>query len=114
MEPGLCLWCEEWVEVGREEAGSTSPFDPAWRGGGGRSLPPLRRRAAPAPDPGTSHVRCGPCLNLRREETPGWARLAGCVGCQPAAVEAGSGVGGTSADCNADRPELRCRGSERP
>lgn len=31
MEPGPCLWCGQWVTVGREEAGSTSPYDPAWQ-----------------------------------------------------------------------------------
>lgn len=31
MTPGPCLWCGRHVEVGREEAGSTNPFDPAWQ-----------------------------------------------------------------------------------
>ena len=31
MTPGYCLWCGEYVEVGREEAGSTDPLDPAWQ-----------------------------------------------------------------------------------
>lgn len=30
MTPGPCLWCGRWVEIGREEAGSTNPYDPAW------------------------------------------------------------------------------------
>jgi len=31
MIDGPCLFCNEWVEVGREEAGSTNPLDAAWR-----------------------------------------------------------------------------------
>jgi hypothetical protein len=34
MTPGECLWCHQWVEVGREEAGSTNPYDPAWNNEG--------------------------------------------------------------------------------
>jgi hypothetical protein len=30
MEPGPCIWCGQWVESGREAAGCTNPFDPAW------------------------------------------------------------------------------------
>lgn len=30
MEMGPCLWCGEWVESRRDEAGSTNPFDPCW------------------------------------------------------------------------------------
>jgi len=28
--PGPCIWCGDWVECGRELAGSTNPKDPAW------------------------------------------------------------------------------------
>jgi hypothetical protein len=34
MTAGECLWCKRWVEVGREEAGSTNPFDAAWQDNG--------------------------------------------------------------------------------
>lgn len=30
MEEGECLWCGQWVVVGRDIAGSTDPQDPAW------------------------------------------------------------------------------------
>jgi hypothetical protein len=30
MDPGPCIWCGQWVESKREEAGSTNPFDPCW------------------------------------------------------------------------------------
>ena len=28
--PGPCLWCGEWVTIGRKEAGATNPLDPFW------------------------------------------------------------------------------------
>ncbi len=34
MTPGPCLWCEEYVESGRDIAGSTNPLDPAWHNDG--------------------------------------------------------------------------------
>lgn len=34
MEPGLCLWCGEYVEEGRDLAGATRPFDPCWNADG--------------------------------------------------------------------------------
>lgn len=30
MTPGFCLWCQQYVDVGRDIAGSTDPLDPAW------------------------------------------------------------------------------------
>ena len=30
MEAGPCIWCQQWVESGRDIAGSTNPRDPAW------------------------------------------------------------------------------------
>jgi hypothetical protein len=29
-KPGPCLWCGEWVTIGRTESGATDPLDPAW------------------------------------------------------------------------------------
>ena len=34
MAAGPCIFCGEWVEEGREEAGATNPFDPCWHVGG--------------------------------------------------------------------------------
>lgn len=34
MRSGPCLWCGQWVEQGREIAGATNPYDPAWHNDG--------------------------------------------------------------------------------
>ena len=34
MTSGPCLWCGEYVESGRDIAGSTNPLDPAWHNDG--------------------------------------------------------------------------------
>lgn len=31
MLPGDCIWCGQYVEEGREDAGATNPFDPCWQ-----------------------------------------------------------------------------------
>jgi len=34
MEPGYCIWCGQYVEEGRDEAGATNPQDPCWQANG--------------------------------------------------------------------------------